>query len=104
MYFKSARMRELDHQLGDPHCDIIDREAEMMHKLQQRVLSMTTTLLDSIDAVAELDCLLSLASCAMEGNFVRPKLVPEPLLDIVAGRHPLQASSVSFLCFPFFCF
>lgn len=88
-------MRELDQQLGDPHCDIIDREKDIMYHLQELALGVVDHLLRAAEVVAKLDCLLSLAVCAMDHNLVRPQLVAEPMLHIVRGRHLLQEMCVN---------
>ncbi|XP_052776091.1 mutS protein homolog 5-like [Mya arenaria] len=88
--YRSAGTRELDSLLGDTRCDITDMETAIMHKLQNIVLEHSNVLLSVLDLAAELDCLLSLASCAREYNYVRPIITEENVLEIVAGRHPIQ--------------
>jgi DNA mismatch repair protein MutS len=40
-------------------------------------------------AIAELDALISLAQVAEEGRYVRPKMVDEPVMRVIQGRHPV---------------
>ncbi|XP_013398574.1 mutS protein homolog 5 [Lingula anatina] len=96
-YFKSARTRELDHLLGDTQCDITDHETSIMHRLQNTILEHCKVLLDIMDLTAHLDCLLALATCAREYNYVRPELTTENIIVIQSGRHPLQ----ELCCSPF---
>lgn len=47
------------------------------------------TIRDCINALATLDCLLSLASVATRANYVKPSFTEDPSLTITAGRHPM---------------
>ncbi|KAK9478843.1 muts domain V-domain-containing protein [Lipomyces japonicus] len=42
-----------------------------------------------VQAVAILDCLLSLAAVSMQPNYTRPKFVDKPCLNVRQGRHPM---------------
>ncbi|PKC07226.1 hypothetical protein RhiirA5_500820 [Rhizophagus irregularis] len=90
VYYKNDRMKELDEYLGDIHGLIVDREIEIMQKLQDHILEYASLLLNATAACAELDCLLSLAESARKFKYCRPHLVNENILEIVKGRHPLQ--------------
>ncbi|MDX1917695.1 MAG: DNA mismatch repair protein MutS [Candidatus Caenarcaniphilales bacterium] len=39
--------------------------------------------------LAQLDCLVGLASLALENHYTRPEILKEPVLEIEAGRHPV---------------
>lgn len=41
---------------------------------------------------AKLDVLISMASIAIDRNYVRPTITTEKSIEIVAGRHPLLES------------
>lgn len=97
LHYRSARTRELDRLLGDTQCDIQDQETSIMHKLQNSILEHTKALLEVLELCGELDCLLAFATCAKEFSYVKPKLVPENVIDIKSGRHPLQ----ELCCSPF---
>ncbi|GFO04709.1 muts protein homolog 5-like, partial [Plakobranchus ocellatus] len=90
LFYKSARTQELDAQLGDTQLEISDIEVNILHGLQSAILESTQVLLDVMEMAAELDCLMALATCACEFSYTRPKLVQEEVIDIKAGRHPLQ--------------
>jgi len=45
-------------------------------------------------AVAELDVLAGFAALALESGWTRPELVPEPGIEIEAGRHPVVEAQV----------
>lgn len=42
-----------------------------------------------VQAVAQLDCLMSLAAASSQPHYVRAEYVDEPCLEIVQGRHPM---------------
>jgi len=95
VHYKSASTRELDSLLGDTQCEITDHETAIMHRLQTVVLEHTNVLMDVMDCCAELDCLISLALCARENNYVCPQLTTSSVLSIEQGRHPLQELCVN---------
>ncbi|KAI8509953.1 mutS protein [Branchiostoma belcheri] len=72
-----------------------DHETSIMHKLQNTILDHASVLLDVMDCVAEMDCLIAFASVAKDNNYVRPELSKESAIRIVGGRHPLQEMCVS---------
>ncbi|MCA9096606.1 MAG: DNA mismatch repair protein MutS, partial [Planctomycetaceae bacterium] len=41
------------------------------------------------EVLAQIDLLVSFATLAMRGNYCRPELLDEPVLEIVDGRHPV---------------
>ena len=90
VHYKSDKTRELDERVGDVHCDIIDIEVSLMHRLQEAVFDRATFLRDLLEFSAELDCLIALALWAKESNFVCPSIVQESIIEIDKGRHPLQ--------------
>ncbi|XP_031553158.1 mutS protein homolog 5-like [Actinia tenebrosa] len=95
VYYKSESTKELDLLLGDTQCEITDHETAIMHRLQSIILTHGKTLLGMMECAAELDCLVSLAICARESNYVRPEITSDSILDIKGGRHPLQELCVN---------
>ncbi|KAI6655986.1 MutS protein-like protein 5-like [Oopsacas minuta] len=90
VHYKSEKTRELDERIGDVHCDIIDIEVNIMHRLQEAVFERAIVLKDLLEFSAELDCLIALALWAKENNFICPSIVDEMVIEIENGRHPLQ--------------
>ncbi len=64
-------------------------EAELFAALRDRVADHTTEVIAAGRVVAQLDVLAGLARQARARNYVRPRLVDEPLLEIEGGRHPV---------------
>ncbi|TPX68056.1 hypothetical protein SpCBS45565_g03372 [Spizellomyces sp. 'palustris'] len=90
VYYKSDRMFELDESIGDIHSMIVDREIEIIQRLQETVLGYRATLIQVANVCAELDCILSLADAAKKYNYTRPEMTGENIFLVVKGRHPLQ--------------
>ena len=70
-------------------------EYELFVDVRDRVASETERIQGLADALAELDALRSLATVAVEGDYVRPEIVADPAaapeagVEIEGGRHPV---------------
>lgn len=64
-------------------------EYELFLELRDRVHQATVPLQTNAAILAELDCLSALAELAVKQGYVRPKIIEEPILEIVEGRHPV---------------
>lgn len=93
-YYKNDHMRELDDRFGDVYGSICDREIEITHDLAQYVLEFEEAFIRASDIFAELDVLLALAQGAKMHKLTRPKVVEDNVIQIKAGRHPLQELTV----------
>jgi DNA mismatch repair protein MSH5 len=91
-FFKSDEMNQLDEEIGDLDAFIKDTEALIVSDLEEEVLECESELRSTFSALADLDCIISLAVCALDLNFVRPEVVgaDEGVIEIRNGRHPLQ--------------
>ncbi|KAG8819348.1 MutS protein msh5 [Serendipita sp. 399] len=106
VYFKSAKMHEMDYHVGDLNTYIMDREIEILQSLQSDVLCHSDAIITICEKAAVLDwyvyfaflddqiiresSLLSFASAARQYQWVRPTMCEESIIDIQGGRHPLQ--------------
>ena len=68
-------------------------EADLFARLRTRVAEHRRALLQTARALAELDTLASLAEVAARRGYVRPEIVPEDVLEIEGGRHPVVEAS-----------
>ncbi|KAF0742265.1 hypothetical protein Ae201684_002669 [Aphanomyces euteiches] len=93
-YFKCSKCRELDERFGDMHGYILDIQHQYLSELTKAVLEQEHQLLDMLQLVSELDCYLSLSSCAQNFNFVRPAISEDAILLAKDARHPLQELTV----------
>ncbi len=64
-------------------------ETALFEELKTSVLIYTQDILETSSHIAQIDLYLSLAQVAVDGNYVRPKVVMEPNIQIVEGRHPV---------------
>ena len=91
-YFKNDEVRELDEGIGDLDAYIKDIEALILTNIEDDILDRESELRCTFTAIAELDCTLAFAACALDNKYVRPDVVPavENCIQIINGRHPLQ--------------
>ena len=94
-YFKNLDMRDLDNEIGDLDAFIKDTESMIVSELEEDILDCEIELRSTFGALAELDCILALAGCAADLNFVKPEIVDTDTDSsgsyfIENGRHPLQ--------------
>jgi DNA mismatch repair protein MutS len=66
-----------------------EREHELFLELRERVAAETHRLLQTAEALAELDVLTGLAELAVARQYCRPELCDGPVLEITDGRHPV---------------
>ncbi|KAH7915490.1 DNA mismatch repair protein MutS [Hygrophoropsis aurantiaca] len=88
--FQSQEMYDMDSHIGDLHPSIVDREIEIIQELLDRILVYDQSMSNACDVCAELDCLLAFADVSRGFNYRRPRMVEEPIIEIIQGRHPLQ--------------
>lgn len=67
-------------------------EYELFVQLRDTVAASARRLQATATALARLDALASLAELARQRAYCRPAVVPEPILEIVDGRHPVLES------------
>jgi DNA mismatch repair protein MutS len=66
-----------------------DLEYNLFIELRETVAAAARRIQATAEALAEIDLLAGLAELARTRNYVRPTIVAEPVLEIVAGRHPV---------------
>jgi DNA mismatch repair protein MutS len=64
-------------------------EAEAFQDLLAQTAQRAPVIRKVASAIAQLDCLASLAEAAATRGYVRPQLVDEDVIEIEAGRHPI---------------
>lgn len=65
------------------------REMELFQLLREDVHSHLRQLQETANALARMDVIAGLAELAARRGWVRPKMVSEPVLEIIEGRHPV---------------
>jgi DNA mismatch repair protein MutS len=66
-----------------------DLEHELFLELREAVAAHARRLRATANVLSQLDVLTALAELARERGYCRPKLTEEPVLKIIAGRHPV---------------
>lgn len=88
-FFKTEKVAKLDEEVGDISTHMKDLEAHLVRHLETELLTALPALRAAQGTLAELDCLLSLASCARDLNLKRPTLTKDSVLHVRQGWHPL---------------
>ncbi|GAA5843034.1 hypothetical protein JCM9279_001837 [Rhodotorula babjevae] len=78
----------LHRKITDAEQRIQNLEIEATQVLVARVLESYDSLLQTADALAELDVVMGFAEVAEENGWIRPEVNTSSSLEIVAGRHP----------------
>jgi DNA mismatch repair protein MutS len=64
-------------------------EQELFNALRTLISAQGARLRQTAEVLSQVDVLAALATNAVKGNYCRPELTPDPLLDIREGRHPV---------------
>ncbi len=87
--FTTQRLEELESEINGATERIIEIERRIFLDLRDRVKKTVEDILALGRAAAVRDCLASFAWTATVRGYSRPRLVDEPVLRIVEGRHPV---------------
>jgi DNA mismatch repair protein MutS len=94
----TAELKEHESQVLGAEEKATALETELFHRLRVRVAEQAKSLLQTAQAVAELDVLASLAEVAQYRAYCRPTLRDDPALTIRSGRHPVvEAANAMFV-------
>jgi DNA mismatch repair protein MutS len=72
-----------------------DLEYELFTTLRDRVAAEAPRLIQAGAVLAQVDVLAALAELAARFGYVRPEIVPDPVFEIDAGRHPVLDALLS---------
>ncbi len=87
--YATAELVTLDERLRSADERLADREAEIFGDLCDAATAEAAAVGALSSRLALLDVLASLARVARAERWCRPRLVPEPVLSIEGGRHPV---------------
>ncbi|MEN9553824.1 MAG: mismatch repair protein MutS, partial [Planctomycetota bacterium] len=87
--FITPELKEYEEKVLRAEDRAIALEQELFAALRERVAVDVPLLLRTADAMAEIDVLAGLATIAANGNYCRPTLSQQGVLDIRDGRHPV---------------
>jgi DNA mismatch repair protein MutS len=87
--FTTPELKEYERKILTAHERSIEIERRLFAELRQAVLEAARRIKHASAAVAEADLLANFAHLAAGRRYVRPQLVDEPVIEAVAGRHPV---------------
>jgi len=87
--FITPEMKEYEALVLNAEERIKEIERRLFYEVCARLASTSPRLLGTARALAQLDVLAALAETAALNGYVRPEVVPEDVLDIQDGRHPV---------------
>jgi DNA mismatch repair protein MutS len=87
--FTTPELKEYERKILTAHDRSIEIEKRIFAELRRTVLEAAGQIRRSSAAVAEADLLANFAHLAAFRRYVRPTIVDEPVIEAVAGRHPV---------------
>jgi DNA mismatch repair protein MutS len=87
--FITPELQEFEHKILHAEEKISALEGELFHALRKEAASYAPQIRKIAKAIAEIDCLLSLAEAAKKYNYVRPRMDQGDQFRVVQGRHPV---------------
>ncbi len=87
--FITQELKDLEHDILSAADRVGALEYEIFNRLRLRIAEAVTRVQHTAAAVAELDCLCSLAAVAVKNNYCCPVVDDSGVIEIHAGRHPV---------------
>ena len=87
--FTTPELKELEAAIASAATRAIRLEESLYKALVERVALDVEALLETADAIAEVDVYVSFAQIAAERGYVRPQFVADSRIEILDGRHPV---------------
>ena len=92
--FISQELKEFESKILNAEAQIEMLEQNLYTNLIEVLKELTFNLTKTARAIAQIDCLQSLATAALENGYVKPTIDMSDRLDIVEGRHPIIEKSL----------
>ena len=87
--FTTPELKEYERKILTAHDRSIEIEKRLFADLRRNVLENAGRIRRASAAVAEADLLVNFAHLAAGRRYVRPRIAEEPVIEAVAGRHPV---------------
>ncbi len=87
--FTTPELKEYERKILTAHDRSIEIEKRIFSELRKSVLEAAGRIRRASAAVAEADMLANFAHLAAGRRYVRPRIADEPVIEAVAGRHPV---------------
>ncbi len=85
----SPALKEKESMILNAEENIINLEYELFCEIRNIVKKEVPMLNKTADSLSEIDCIIALAVCSDEYNFVKPVLNENGSINIIDGRHPV---------------
>ena len=85
----TPELKEYEEQILGAEEKILTIELQLYQQLLVSIEPFIAAIQTNAHIIAQIDCLLCFANNARTYNYHRPTLVNDPVLNIVAGRHPV---------------
>ena len=92
--FTTVELSDLETKILQSDEKTLRLELEIYESLRQKILALSTEILQAARALACLDVVSSLAHLAIQKNWVRPTLTLGKEFDIKGGRHPVVEAAL----------
>jgi DNA mismatch repair protein MutS len=92
--FVTPELKDRESEILDAEERLFALEFELFCRIRSKVGEAGPALLETASALAELDCLSSLAEAAVRNRYVRPELADDGGIEIAGGRHPVLELSL----------
>lgn len=90
--FTTTRLIELDNEVRGASEKAAAIEADIISNLVEKIRSVSIELMKTGDLLADTDTWYSLAECASQYEWVRPRLEKTTEFHVIGGRHPVIES------------
>lgn len=87
--FITQELKELEIKLLTAKDRIINLELEIFEKIRTFVAEQNRRIKNTVDSIAKLDVLSSLAFVAVKQNYCRPKITSDGVINLKQSRHPV---------------
>ncbi|MCB1136436.1 MAG: DNA mismatch repair protein MutS, partial [Chlamydiia bacterium] len=87
--FISPELKDYEAKVLTAQDRIAALEGELFQDLRDHAATFYDAVMRSAGALAEVDCISSLAHCARQRGYIQPIVDERPVLEIRAGRHPV---------------
>ncbi len=87
--FTTQELKQLERKILTAHDRSIEIEKRIFAELRKAVLEAAGRIRRTSAAVAESDLLSNFANLSVGRRYVRPRIADEPVIEAVAGRHPV---------------
>ena len=92
--FITKELKEYEHKMLSAEERITHLESELFHKLRKEIIGYAPKIREIARAIAQIDCLLSLALSAKKHRFIKPFIDDSAVFAVEAGRHPVIEASL----------